>query len=36
MMLGGKIKASDFYSTVLPVEKAAEGIRMLETPKLSR
>ncbi len=31
MMLGGKIKASDFYSTVLPVEKAAEGIRMLET-----
>jgi threonine dehydrogenase-like Zn-dependent dehydrogenase len=31
MMLRGIIKASDFYSTVLPVERAAEGIHMLET-----
>jgi len=31
MMLRGVIKASDFYSTVLPVERAAEAIHMLET-----
>ncbi len=31
LMQSGKLRASDFYSTVLPVEKAAEGIRLLET-----
>jgi threonine dehydrogenase-like Zn-dependent dehydrogenase len=30
MMRAGFVKAKDFYSHVLPVERVAEGIRMLE------
>jgi len=33
MMLDGTLKASDFYDVVLPVERCAEAIRMLEQRK---